>query len=294
MSTLTYICDRFFYIVYAATDVDSVHSGSIQSSQNSKHLSTKKKKRVKKSAAKKSGAKLDSTALTISGIHNSLLEEIAQNASKAPNLSRKFRDLKLYAFPSFDKCDSLVFFPSTMSRHLNSGDFSGLTNLMNQHLHKNCLVRISPHSNIRLNAPMFIKLFEVMNDAHPDSVMCVHTTKVVDNAIGAKMYFKFTDSQVINNSMARTVTDSMFNPMFARRRSSRFQDNMDMSSKTEQERQALTAIVDSDVDLVVYGKIDLKLSFDDASKKVVGIDFLCEFTSLSTTEVGAVMEGEEI
>lgn len=275
-------------------DADSVHSGSIQSNANSTDTSSKRKRRVKKSLSKRSVSKLDASALTIPGIHNSLLDEIAQNASKAPNLSRKFRGLKLYAFPSFDKCDSLVFFPSTMTRHLNSGDFDSLTSLMNAHLHKNCQVRISPHSNIRLNAPMFVKLFEVMNDAHPDSVMCVHTTKVVENAIAAKMYFKFTDSQVINNSMARTVTDSMFSPMFSRRRSSRFEDNMDLASKSEQERRAITAIVDSEVDLIVYGKIDLKLTFDDTSKKVVGIDFLCEFTSLSTTEIGAVMGGEEL
>jgi hypothetical protein len=248
---------------------------------------------VKKSSKKKiCGSKLDQSLIVKHSGPNIAIEE-ATNPNRAPNLSRKFRDLKLYAFPSFDKCDSLVFFPSSMSRHLNSGNYQGLCQLMSAHLHKNCSVRISPKGNARISAPMFVKMFEIMNDAHPDSVLCVHTTKVIDNAIHARMYFKFTDCPVINNSLAHTISDATFKPMFARQRSDRFKDNMNLTFKTEAEKEALNAIVDSDVDLVVYGKADFRLCFD-VNKKVTDIDFLCEFTSLSTTQVKAMLAGEEI
>jgi len=203
-------------------------------------------------------------------------------------MSRKFRD-KLYAFPSFDKCDSLLFFPQTMSRYLNCGDYRSLVRLMNAHLHRECSVRLNANNLFTLPPPMFVKLLELMNVAHPDSMMCVHATKVVENEIGAKMYFKFTDSQVINQSLARTVSNDPLYPVFIQSRSDRFKESLYLEDKTEQEKQQLNAIVDSQVDLIVYGRIDFKLRFD-ASKKVVGIDFFPEFTSLTTTEIGKEMD----
>lgn len=272
----------------------SVASSSNRSAGSGRSTeSARKKSQVKKTTKTKNGGKLDQSLVLRSKSPTCPDLLPVPTASKAPNLSRKFRDLKLYAFPSFDKCDSLVFFPSTMSRHLNSGDYSSLAQLMAAHLHRQCAVRISPTGNYRINAATFIKMFEVMNEAHPDSVLCVHTTKVVENVINARMYFKFTDSQIINQSMARRLTDETFNPMFARPRSDRFKDNMNLTSKSSAERAAINAIVDSDVDLVVYGKVDLRLIFDGA-KKVTDIDFMCEFTSLSTTQVSALMDGEEI
>lgn len=203
-------------------------------------------------------------------------------------MSRKFRD-KLYAFPSFDKCDSLLFFPQSMSRHLNSGDYRSLVRLMNAHLHRDCDVRLLSNGMFNLPPPMFVKMLELMNVAHPDSMLCVHTTKVVENEIAAKMYFKFTDSQTINQSLARTVSNDPLIPLFIQSRSDRFKESLNLEDKTEQERQQLNAIVDSEVDLIVYGRIDFKLRFD-SSKKVVGIDFFPEFTSLTTTEIGRELE----
>lgn len=288
-----FFIDLYVIILYNVDqDIESLPSskGSCQS------VTKRKKMRVKKSEKKGNGSKLDmSSVIMHQNITGLLPEEFSTSKlKKAPNLSRKFRGLKLYAFPSFDKCDSLLFFPSSMSRHLNSGDYHGLSSLMAQHLHRNCQVRISPTGNYRINALAFIKMFEIMNEAHPDSVLCVHTTKVVDNTINARMYFKFTDSQVINRSMALSVSDPTFHPMFAQQRSARFRDNMNLVNKSDTEKAALNAIVDSDVDLLVYGKVDLRLCFEDATKKVTDIDFMCEFTSLSTTQISAMMAGDEI
>lgn len=243
---------------------------------------------VKKSVRRKDGGKLENTMVA-----KTAADPQPVNPNRAPNLSRKFRGLKLYAFPSFDKCDSLVFFPNSMSRYLNSGDYQGLGQLMGAHFHRSCMVRISPLVNVRITAGMFYKMFELMNEAHPDSVLIVHTTKVVENSIQARMYFKFTDSQIINRSMARRVTDEVFNPLFTRPRSDMFKDNMNLQKKSDAEKNALVAIVDSEVDLVVYGKIDFRLCFDD-SKKVTNVDFLCEFTSLSTAQVAALGSGEDL
>jgi hypothetical protein len=283
-------------LILTDPETDSVHTqhsqyqlsgGSHSTGQSQAHT---KLISVKKSTKKKNGGKVGYNLAEQA--HNKLLPQ-PTNPNKAPNLSRKLRGLKLYAFPSFDKCDSLVFFPNSMSRYLNSGDYYSLGQLMASHLHRNCAVRISPNGNPRISALMFIKMFEVMNEAHPDSVLCVHTTKVIENSIHARMYFKFTDSQVINASMANRTTGDMFQSMFALPRSDRFRDNMNFTAKTSEERVAITQIVDSNVDLVVYGKVDFRLCFDDC-KKVTDIDFMCEFTSLSTTQICALGADEQL
>ena len=85
------------------------------------------------------------------------------------------------------------------------------------------------------------------------------------------------------------MKDEPLKPLLIQDRSERFKDNLNLAAKSEEEKQQLIQIVDSNVDLIVYGRIDLKLTFDTA-KKIVGIDFLCEFTSLSTTEIGREMD----
>mmetsp|Transcript_30256 Transcript_30256/g.60229 ORF Transcript_30256/g.60229 Transcript_30256/m.60229 type:complete len:331 (+) Transcript_30256:70-1062(+) len=279
-------------ITFSDFDNDSLQSTHTTNSCSGSGAPARKthkgKQKVKKSSKPQYGSKLDQSLVP----HGGARTEEWFSTQRAPNLSRKFRGLKLYAFPTFDKCDSLVFFPSSMSRHLNCGDFKSLNRLMISHLHRDCSVCISPHGNYRISAAMFAKMFEVMNDAHPDSVLCVHTTKVIDNTINARMYFKFTDSQIINRSVANCVADEPLSTIMAQPRSDRFKDNMNLDTKTEAEKAELNAIVDSEVDLIVYGKVDFKLVFDTA-KKVTSIDFMCEFTSLGTQDVDAVMAGDD-
>jgi hypothetical protein len=236
---------------------------------------------VRKSAKKSRGSKFDEV------VPSAVTLPATTNKWGAPNMSRKFRDMKLYVFPSFDRCDSLLFFPSTMARCLNTGDMRSLAQLMHAHLDKTCAIRMSPKHNFPVNGLAFLRLFEIMNDAHPDSIMCVHTTKVVENEIRATMYFKLTDCQTIYKSVAGTVRDPIFVPMFKQQRSARFIDNMDLTFKSDEEQSQLCAVVDSGVDLLVYGRVELSLRYDGTSKKVKEIDFMGQYTQLATTKIAA-------
>jgi len=264
-------------------------TGSLSHSAKPRKAQQKKEPKVKKASVRKTGSKLEKEELISTSSSHDSLEDAEPTKKWAPNLSRKFRDLKLYAFPSFDKCDSLLFFPHSMSRHLNSGDYRSLVRLLNAHLHKDCMVNMSPNGNLTLPPGVFVKMFELMNEAHPDSVLCVHTTKVVENVLNAQMYFKFTDSHVINRSLVGTVQENDLIPLFIQKRSERFKESIDMTNRSEQEIQQLASIVDSEVDLVVYGKVNFKLTFD-GSKRVTGIDFMPEFTSMNTTQINCGIE----
>jgi hypothetical protein len=67
---------------------------------------------------------------------NQLKEQIllAQLGSGTfPTMSRKRKAQQLFVFPSFDKCDSLVFFPSSFARCVNSYDMKELGKLFASH-----------------------------------------------------------------------------------------------------------------------------------------------------------------
>lgn len=207
--------------------------------------------------------------------------DVFNNNGKAPNMSRRAQGSVLCAFPTFDKCDSLVFFPISMTKHLNSGDFPAVRKLFSTHAHKNC--DVSFHGMpAPLSTTNFVRLFEIINEFHPDSVMCVHTTKVVDNTIRSDLFMKFTDNKLIYESAARNIKDPLFADMFAHRRSENWEKKVAKETKkSEEERQRLLAITGSDDDFVVYANLSLVLNFDYMTRKVVKMNYDFELTSLN-------------
>lgn len=193
------------------------------------------------------------------------------------------RSMKLFVFPDFDKCDALLYFPTTMSRHLNSGDFDAFTRLVNSHCHKNCdfVLPVFSKTPSRFSSARFLDLFQLMNELHPDSVMCCYSTKVVENEIQARLYFKLTDSIVLNDAMSRTVTDPVFAGILMRERNEKFREELQVYQKSEHEQRQISELLESGEDLTVYGQVDLGLQFDDTTKKVTGLKFFAKFTSLS-------------
>ena len=194
--------------------------------------------------------------------------------------SHKYESIKLYAFPSFDKCDSLVYFPTTMARFLNSADFDGLTGLCQAHLSKSCGIQmVGLHS--ALNSGSFLKIFEFINDMHTDSVTCVHNTKVEGNHIKGMMYKKFTDCKLIVDSVKRNFCDREVVLLFPTgSRADHFKQKLKMDNMAESKRQRYCAMVESDEDLLVYMKIRFDITFDDVSRKIVSMAFVAEFTSV--------------
>jgi len=204
--------------------------------------------------------------------------------TKFPNMSRKPRSHILYVFPTFDRCDSLMFFPNSMTRHLNSGDFPSLLKLFTTHLDKNCEICFC--SGIRPNIKQLVKVFEFMDQMHPDMIMCVHHTKVVENEIHAMAYSKFTDSKSLRKALQPSITDPALQAMFGDQREDCFRDQLQLQDKPAQEREELASMIERGADMLVYMKIAIRLTFDECSKKGMKLEMDAEVTSLHAAERG--------
>ena len=245
---------------------------------------------MKKSSAghsKKAGSKLKKVVIdsktSVPNFHLPELNNVVMVV--APNMSRRSKDFTLYAFPNFNKCDALLYFPSTMARHLNSGDHMSLTDLFNAHFHKNCQVQIVSDKMTHLSSDKLLGLFQIMNEVHPDSMLLMHTTKVVDSEIRSTLYFKGTDTDVIFQSLKRSITEPTFAGLFAKTRAEHLIQNFHLQKKPETERHSIISLIESGVDVVVYGKIEMKLSFDENTKRVMNVRMDSEFTSIVETTI---------
>lgn len=193
----------------------------------------------------------------------------------APNMSRRFKDSTVYAFPNFDRCDSLLYFPSTLARHLNSGDLSSVADLLSTHLDQNCTVHVLTNSSANICMAGLMELFELSNEFYPDSIMCMHSTKVVDNSICGKLYFKFTDNKAVFQALKPMTYNSIVGSLFHPVRSEHLKSVFRRKFKYEEEK-----ILDAEGDIVVYGTVDLTLNFDANTRRVVDLKFFTELTSV--------------
>lgn len=207
------------------------------------------------------------------------IEEIMHlaNRHKGPNMSRTTQGTKLCPFPVYNKCDSLEFFPAAFTSLLNSGDFNNFRRLMKTRFDRDCLVSLC--DGLLLDVSMFVKCFEYMNELRPDTVMCVHTTKVVGNKICALLYFKFTESKTLRaaveaNYPDKEIVDLCHPPAHNEGKLLPFLD-----SKSEEERERLAKIAFEADEMVVYAMSYMTLTIDEVSKQVTRFDLDSEFTS---------------
>jgi hypothetical protein len=170
----------------------------------------------------------------------------------------------LYAFPPFDKSDSLLYLPVTLTRYLNTADFPKLARLLNSHLDKNCEIAINPKFPM-ITSHMLVKLYELMNELQPDSIMCVHQTKVVENQILATVYKKFTACKTIYDSVARSSKRSECSTLCEIRKTMSCPQNHPSPVKTEE----LNRLLQAEEMVTVYSRVDLVITYDDVTKKVV-------------------------
>jgi hypothetical protein len=215
---------------------------------------------VAKSARRVVGKKLYSASQSLEDklIGNKFIRSRGQRFKKG--------SLPLFVFPSYDKCDSLVFFPHAMSRSLNSSDFSALEKLFTTHLDRNCDIKFSCYQQ-KPTARNFARLFEFMNDMHPDTFMCVHNTLVVENRIQASIYLKFTDCRAIIHSLERTVTDPFLRGILTMCTDDHVRNTV-VFEQGDIASEQLLAAMKSDTDSEVYLTVQMSLTFDDTTKKV--------------------------
>eukprot|EP00428_Durinskia_dybowskii_P078003 CAMPEP_0170359502 /NCGR_PEP_ID=MMETSP0117_2-20130122/2785_1 /TAXON_ID=400756 /ORGANISM="Durinskia baltica, Strain CSIRO CS-38" /LENGTH=282 /DNA_ID=CAMNT_0010613761 /DNA_START=94 /DNA_END=938 /DNA_ORIENTATION=- len=181
------------------------------------------------------------------------------------------KQFKLIVFPSFEKRDSLIYFPHSMTRMLNSGDHAALSKMMHSYVHPDCDVTFCNSNG--LNYMQLLDVFSIGNMVHPDSMMCVHNTKVESSEIRAVMYFKFTDCKQLVDAVKKTVDIPHYIHSVGARAGLKQVFASDDNAKDQQQQQQMLSLIDSNEDLVVYGKMDVSLKVNDFSKKIVGFMF---------------------
>lgn len=183
--------------------------------------------------------------------------------------------------PSF-RCDTMAHFPSAFTHCLNSGNINGLSDLFKSSMVRRCEFRLFPGAGT-LSCESFLKFFELMNEIHPDRILYINTTNVVNGRITAALCMKYTDCKALYPAVARTVTDpSLFRIVPATR--TQLSTLLQQGNQSE-EQQKLADLMDSDSDLVVYGWAYVTIRFDDIAGKVTSFQMTATLTSAQVAEV---------
>ena len=203
------------------------------------------------------------------------------------NVSRRPPSAILYAFPTFDKCDSLLYFPNTMTRHLNSGDMVSLTKLFNCHFDKKISFELSNCLHAVSTTQQLLKSYEYSNDLQPDRIMCVHSTKVIENQIVATIHMKFTDCASLYQSVFGRIlssTDQSFLAMTGDRVADMKFYIVNDEYLLDSVKQEYLALADSGADFVVYVQLITTLTYDDMTKKITSLGCSGRLSSMHAVE----------
>lgn len=174
--------------------------------------------------------------------------------------------MKLYAFPSFDRSDALIYLPTSLSRHMNAGDTKAVSRLLSSHLDENCTVKLSFFNLGQLNLKELIRAYEILQELHPDTIACSTNISVNENKIKASIYSKFTDCQIIQKSMRSTVTDPKFASVVHVERIDGVKHVQE--NRTDEEMEHFMEMAGSEQNLLIYMHLELEMTVDDFTKKV--------------------------
>lgn len=193
------------------------------------------------------------------------------------------QDAKLYAFPSFDRSDALIYFASTYSRLKNSGDNVTLSKLLLDRCAKGCSVELSHNANDSVTAARYLQLSDLTDILHPDSVCCMHSTKVVGNQIKSVIYFKFTDIPEMHDYAHLIVTDPLFRSFFVGKRKDILKKRFMLtdSNLLEGDKAKVNDLVEAGEEFQVYGHCEFNLTIDENTKKIVNMQYLVNMTSVA-------------
>jgi len=155
--------------------------------------------------------------------------------------TKSARPMKLYAFPSFDRSDALLFVPSTFVSLLNSYDITGLSKLVYSRFDKQCEVHMPYLGEQVANVADLIQFHSQLNDLHPDAIVCVHSTKVIENEIRATTYTKYTTTKAIYDSFARVNAQNTM-PMFKLQREASIKRNLAFQSDNQMRMRKIVCL----------------------------------------------------
>ena len=175
------------------------------------------------------------------------------------------REMKPYgALP-----DSVYYFPAAMVGCLNSGDNIGLADLLHFTAQADCDLGLYCF-NSRLSMRSFLKFFEVINLMHPDKILSLRGAVVVKNCITTSARLQFTDCKMLFDSVSKSVHEPEIMNLF-HTRTDHLKRRLYLAGRSEEEQQEIVNLVESDNDLVIYGSIQIHVTFDELTNKVSGL-----------------------
>lgn len=225
--------------------------------------------------------------------HNAAINSVLYRKDSRRKISAT-GGFKLYAFPSFDRSDALLFLPTAFAGYFNSADSPAISKLLFSHVTKSCAVNVNVLADENINTKSFLRFHEVMSEVFPDIIMCVTATKVVENQIRANMVMKFTACKPVYESVGRSLTGTVFEQMFGSCRTTSIRRSITREEIPEDERVRFFEIADTDLDLVLNTRCEMILTVDDLTKKVTHLTIRGRLTSMeavvSDTANSAVCE----
>uniref|UniRef100_A0A7S3GR78 Uncharacterized protein n=1 Tax=Spumella elongata TaxID=89044 RepID=A0A7S3GR78_9STRA len=122
---------------------------------------------------------------------------------------------------------------------------------------------------------------DIAGDLEPDRIMCVHSTKVVENQIKATIYMKITDLQPLYNTVDALKGANVAKMGLYRERAKRFQTFADdAASHSEELQQQLISYSYAEEGVLLYIRLDLALTLDCRRGKIVKVDHVFQLTSV--------------
>jgi len=165
--------------------------------------------------------------------------------------------------------DSVYYFPAAMVGCLNSGDNIGLADLLHFTMKEECDLGIYCF-NSRLSMRSFLKFFEILNLIHPDRILFLNGVNVEKNHITTSAVMKFTDCKLLFDYVSKTVNEPEIMSLF-NTRADHLKRRLYLTGRSDQEREDMVKLVESDSDLVIYGALQSHVTFDELTNKVSGL-----------------------
>lgn len=273
-------CDFFEAISHLARVVSS-DSGSESGHAVLPDSSSKavvRKSKMSKSKMSKLGSKIPKISTAQAGDVN-----VKNPVQSVPQASRRPPSMKLYVYPSFDKSDSSLFLPSRLAKHLNSGNMSSVSKLIQLHFDKNCKIAIDFMNTSNINPRGLVKWYGFVQDLHADSIMCVRQTIVTENQIKSMVYIKFTDVRAVADSVRGRVKDPALKRILEseKERPGTRANPFRKEDYSEEEYEKLDAIHRSSEDKIVYLTQEMTLTVDNLTCKVTGFSLQNRLTKLA-------------
>lgn len=188
---------------------------------------------------------------------------------------------RVHSFPQLGNYDSLLFFPTAYTKHMNSGDIPAMSKLISSHLDKNCSIAyryLSPHA---LTPTNLVDLLQVISDLRPDMIMCVNSTEVTENTIKASILLKCTDSKVLFDALAsRVQSQSPFPQFLEMTREDALKEKIMRRAWPEEEKRRLIGLAEAGLDFVKHVHMNMTLTVDPVTKKVTDMTMIGRVTSL--------------